>query len=410
MRNTLDKISKFYESHKIHIIMYSIFFVSTVYTILLFTNQAVTREDKALQAIVAIAIETAKYTLPAIVIVGIIPGINKKANWFLRLFALILSIGCFYYSIMATKAYQTVQINQSDSMHVQNNPEYIRLNDLLKNKKDQLKIATGNTETLLRNDKDTNDKNIALINQLNADIKTYQKQIETKTNERQKAANKGQWGTYNRLDNEIRSLNSNINSNRSQLSNLKPSESLSTSNDAKITVLNNDISKINDDIKKVKESSGYNVLFDNPAQFKTFLSWLAVLIEFIGIYFSVIIGLKNDASNSIMNAFGTGKLKPNLQLFGGSGQTLQEKLDANRKNRVKSHGENSNDSINDELLKRYGQCMRDTVKPNGQCISYTDAAKLLGIKPSTAQACREILISRNILRKDDKRNLTYLRR
>jgi hypothetical protein len=277
-----------------HLIKYSLFTVSSIFTILLFQSQGATPFSKVLQSVLGLIIELAKYTLPVIAIVGVIAG--KQVHMGLRVIAFIMAIACFYYSIMATQGYQLIELKQIETDTIQSSDEYKRLQSELLSKKEQLKSAMQNTSKLIELDKQSKNNNSTLINTLNADIKKDKKELETKNNDVLKSANKGNWGEYNKLNTEIKQLQTSIDKNYKQLENIKSSDVLGA-NDSNIDKLNADITVINTKIdslyngKKVK--SGYDILFSNQAEFNNFIMWLAVLIEFVGIYFAVIVGLNS---------------------------------------------------------------------------------------------------------------------
>jgi hypothetical protein len=167
----------------------------------------------------------------------------------------------------------------------------------LQSKKAQLKQANDNTTKLIELDKQSKNNSSNLTNSLNADIKTWNKELQTKNDDMQKAANSGNWGDYNNRAKEIKQLQINIANNHEQLKNIKSSDVLEVNN-TNIDKLNTEITSINYKIdsmykgKKVK--SGYDILFSSQEAFNNFLMWLAVLIEFVGIYFAIIVGMKHS--------------------------------------------------------------------------------------------------------------------
>lgn len=80
-------------------------------------------------------------------------------------------------------------------------------------------------------------------------------------------------------------------------------------------------------------------------------------------------------------------------------------MDNDKSYSVKSHSVKSNYS-DSELLQIYKKLMIDTVKDNGQVISYDDAAKTLKIPKVKALSVREQLIDLNFLRREGKK--TYI--
>jgi hypothetical protein len=262
---------------------------------LLFQSQGATLFSKGLQSILGFIIELAKYTLPVCAVVGVIAG--KQVHMVLRVIAFIMAIACFYYSIMATQGYQLIELKQIETDTIQQSDEYKRLQSELQSKKAQLKQANDNTTKLIELDKQSKNNSSNLTNSLNADIKTWNKELQTKNDDMQKAANSGNWGDYNNRAKEIKQLQINIANNHEQLKNIKSSDVLEVNN-TNIDKLNTEITSINYKIdsmykgKKVK--SGYDILFTSQEAFNNFLMWLAVLIEFVGIYFAIIVGMKHS--------------------------------------------------------------------------------------------------------------------
>jgi hypothetical protein len=287
-------------NYKWHLVKYSLYVISAIYTILLFRSQAYTLFSKNLQSVCGAVIEIAKYELPVIALVGVIG--TKKVHWGLRVLALALALPCFYYSIKATAGFQLLAYNEVKDRGFEVTEDYQRLTSELNDKRAQRKTVMDNQSKSIDLDKTTNAKNNDLANQLHNDTKAYQKKINVKNTELQQAINRNSKkpcpSTISRLKSELKQLENSLNDTFAQLQGIKQSDAIAI-NSKTIETLNNDIKELNNQIdnlkKNYKADGGYRILFATQKEFNDFINNLALLIELVGIFAAIMVGQQNKS-------------------------------------------------------------------------------------------------------------------
>ena len=285
-------------NYKWQIIKYSLYIISSIYTILLFRSQAHSDFSKNLQSVCGAVIELAKYELPVIAIVGAVS--TKRVHWGLRVLALALALPCFYYSIKATAGFQLLEYRELKDKGFEATEDYKRLKSELDDKRAQRKTVMDNQSKSIDLDKTSNTKNNDMANQLHNDVEVYQKKINSKNAELQQAINRNSKkpcpSTISRLKLELKQLESNLNNTFKQLQGIKPSDAIII-NSKSIEALNNDIKDLNkkiDDLKKnYTAEGGYGILFGTQTEFDDFINNLALLIELVGIFAAIMVGQQN---------------------------------------------------------------------------------------------------------------------
>jgi hypothetical protein len=266
----------------------------------------------------------------------------------------------------------------------------------------------------------------------------------------QSAANNGNWGTYNTRSKEINQLKSNISNNQEQLKNIKTADVLEVHN-SKIDKLNTEITAINakiDSLYSKKTKSGYNILFSNQEAFNNFLMWLAVLIELVGIYFSVIVGLNSSkkvrkittifydgdeqhvpqAQYSMSNGYyppqqlvnpnynpATSAYNPYYNTAmqnqpGGYHQYVpntppEQYLNDPPAKEIKGFQMENNTGINPEIVKKYKDKMYDIFEDTGNVPGYRRIAKELDITMRLAEDIHSLLKVQGVIRTDKMKTI-----
>lgn len=299
-----------------YICKYILFLVSAAFTCMMMVTSGETPLEKFLWILLGVCLELGKYYFATVSVNGFLWG--RKLNIISRVLIGLMAVACFYVSVQATKGFQLISLHKVNDSSYHNSEDYTKyleqkksINDQIATKEGQLKVALESSKSAVEADKTSSTQNTSLIAQYNADIKAWQKQIDSKNAELKNCINleakgKSMANTKKGLNNEVTQFKQNIKDATASRDKLSNSNSVGVTSGLTST-LNTELDKLRADLNNLKPDSsntssvknGYSVLFATQEELDNFLFGIGILIELIGITCSIMIESRKKGKGTL---------------------------------------------------------------------------------------------------------------